>query len=58
MPFYPDPERKVFAAYAKQNIPRNFIIDRTGKIAYSSIGFNENDFEKIKQTVSDLLEVQ
>ncbi len=58
MPFYPDPERKVFAMYAKQNIPRNFIIDQSGKIVYSSIGFNEKDFEKIKQTVTDLLEAQ
>jgi len=56
MPFYPDPERKVFAAYAEQNIPRNFIIDRTGKIVYSSIGFNEADFEKIKTKVAMLLQ--
>jgi len=56
MPFYPDPERKVFAAYAKQNIPRNFIIDASGRIVYSSIGFNEEDFEKIKKKVADLLE--
>ncbi len=56
MPFSPDPERKVFSIYAKQNIPRNFIIDKEGNIAYSSIGFNEEDFEKIKTTVSELLE--
>lgn len=55
MPFYPDPERKVFSIYAKQNIPRNFIIDKEGKIAVSSIGFNEKDFEKIKEQVADLL---
>ena len=55
MPFYPDPERKVFSVYAKQNIPRNFIIDKEGKIAVSSIGFNEKDFEKIKEQVADLL---
>jgi len=56
MPFSPDPERKVFSVYAKQNIPRNFIIDKEGNIAYSSIGFNEEDFEKTKTTVSELLE--
>ncbi|WP_167618420.1 TlpA family protein disulfide reductase [Maribellus sediminis] len=55
MPFYPDPKREVFAIYAKQNIPRNFIIDKEGKIAVSSIGFNESDFEKIKTKVAELI---
>ncbi|MFV0593896.1 MAG: TlpA family protein disulfide reductase [Draconibacterium sp.] len=56
MPFYPDPKREVFAIYAKQNIPRNFIIDKNGNIALSSIGFNETDFEKIKTKVTALIE--
>lgn len=55
MPFYPDPERKVFALYAKQDIPRNFIIDKDGKVAFSSMGFEEAEFEKIKQKVEELL---
>ena len=56
MPFYPDPERKVFSVYAQQNIPRNFIIDKNGKIALSSIGFNKADFEKIKTKVAELIQ--
>lgn len=56
MPFYPDPERKVFSVYAQQNIPRNSIVDKNGKIALSSIGFNEADFEKIKTTVAELIQ--
>ncbi|MCK3685481.1 TlpA disulfide reductase family protein [Maribellus sp. YY47] len=55
MPFSPDPGRKIFSVYARQNIPRNFIVDKNGNIAYSSIGFNEEDFAKIKSTVSGLL---
>ncbi len=55
MPFSPDPGRAVFSLYAKQNIPRNFIIDKDGKIAYSSIGFEEKEFEEIKKKVNDLL---
>lgn len=47
LPFYPDPERKIFSKYAKQTIPRNFVIDKNGKIAVASIGYNEEDFEKI-----------
>jgi peroxiredoxin len=56
MPFYPDPERKVFSVYAKQNIPRNFIIDKDGKIAVSSIGYTEKEFGEIKQKVEALLQ--
>lgn len=55
MPFYPDPERAAFSLYAKQNIPRNFIIDKEGKIAYSSIGFEPMEFEKIKKKVEELI---
>lgn len=56
MPFYPDPERKIFSVYAKQNIPRNFIIDKDGKIAVSSEGYNEKEFEEIKEKVESLIQ--
>ena len=56
MPFYPDEERKAFSLYAKQNIPRNFIIDKEGKIAIASTGFNEKDFQEIIDKVEKLLD--
>lgn len=55
MPFYPDIERKVFSLYAKQNIPRNFIIDKDGKVAVSSTGFNETEFNDIIEKLEKLL---
>jgi len=55
MPFYPDIERKVFSLYAKQNIPRNFVIGKDGKIAVSSSGFNEKEFAEIVDKVGELL---
>lgn len=55
MPFYPDMGRKVFSLYANQNIPRNFIIDKEGKIAVASTGFNEKEFEEIIEKVTALL---
>lgn len=55
MPFYPDLERKAFSLYASQNIPRNFIIDKKGKIAVSSIGFKEKEFNEIIKKVEELL---
>jgi thiol-disulfide isomerase/thioredoxin len=57
MPFYPDPERKIFSLYATQNIPRNFILDKTGKIVYSSVGFNEVDFGKMKAEIEKQLKL-
>jgi peroxiredoxin len=55
MPFYPDPERKIFSIYAKQNIPRNFIVDQNGKIVMATTGFTEKEFEEIKSKVAELL---
>ena len=55
MPFYPDLNRKIFSKFAKQNIPRNFVIDRDGKIIYSAIGFNEKEFEKLKKGIAEQL---
>lgn len=56
MPFYPDPERKVFSLYANQNIPRNFIVDKEGNVVVSSLGFNEKEFAEIKKKVELLLQ--
>jgi peroxiredoxin len=55
MPFYPDPGRKVFSLYAKQNIPRNFIIDKEGKVVISSTGFNEKEFGEILEKLQSLI---
>jgi peroxiredoxin len=55
MPFYPDNGRKVFSLYAKQNIPRNFIIDKEGKVVVSSTSFTEKEFEEIVEKVEKLL---
>ena len=53
MPFYPDPDRKVYSKFAGQYIPRNFLISPEGKILFSSIGFNEKDFRMLKETIDN-----
>jgi len=55
MPFYPDPERKVYSKFAGQYIPRNFVVSAEGKILYSSIGFDEKDFKKLKEVIDNQL---
>lgn len=55
LPFYADPKREIYSKYAGQNIPRNFIIDKTGKIVISSVGFNEEEFQKYIVKTEELL---
>jgi hypothetical protein len=55
MPFYPDPERKIYSKFAGQYIPRNFLISSEGKILFSSIGFADADFKKLKEILSSQL---
>ncbi len=54
-PILADPERKVYSKFATGFIPRNFIIDKNGKIIYSSIGFNDKDFDELKKILSEQL---
>lgn len=51
LPFFPDTERKIFAKFAGQNIPRNFLISKTGEIIYSSVGYEPAEFAKLKSAV-------
>jgi len=55
MPLYPDPGRKIFSLFAGQNIPRNFLIDRNGKIIFASVGFNDQDFSNLKNEIEKQL---
>jgi len=55
MPFYPDPDRKIYSKFAGQYIPRNFLISPEGKILFSSIGFDEKDFKTLKETIENQL---
>jgi len=55
LPFAPDPERKIFDLYAKQNIPRNVVIDKDGNISYQKIGFTEEEFKVLQDHLADQL---
>jgi len=49
MPFAPDPTREIFKLYATQNIPRNVIIGKDGRIIFQSMGYSEDDFKKLEE---------
>lgn len=52
---YPDPKREFTSKFATQNIPRTYLINREGKIVYSSVGYDEADFEKLIVQIQELL---
>jgi len=54
-PIVPDTGRIIFSKFATQNIPRNVLIDKTGKIVYQAIGFEEKEFTKLKNKIEELL---
>lgn len=45
LPMYPDSDRGIYSKFAIQTIPRNYIIDREGKVIYASAGYEEAEFE-------------
>lgn len=50
-----DPERKIYSLFATASIPRNFIIDKTGKIVFMEIGYSEESFKKLIETIEKTL---
>jgi len=51
-PLAGDPKRAIYAKYAKQYIPRTYVIGADGKIAYQSMGYDEKEFEKMVEVIS------
>lgn len=43
--FIPDPKREIYSKFATQSIPRNYLVDASGKVVYSSIGFSDEEFK-------------
>ena len=46
-----DPDQKIFRRYAKNYIPRNFLVDADGKIILASIGYDKAEFEHLIKTI-------
>ena len=55
LPMYPDEKRQVYSLFATQYIPRNYLIDAQGNIAYTSVGFGQDEFNKMLSKVDELL---
>jgi len=51
-PFAVDPDRTAFAAYAEAFIPRSYVIDRDGRIAYQSSGYDKKEFKAMIDVIA------
>lgn len=50
-PFYPDLNRAVFGLFAEDTIPRNVVLDRSGKIIYQEIGYEPKEFDEMVRLI-------
>lgn len=55
LPFCPDEKRAVFGQFATQSIPRNYVIDKKGKVIYASKGYNHQEFEQMISIIENNL---
>jgi len=50
-----DPSKKIYGLYATEMIPRNFVIDRNGKIALVTIGYDSKKLDEVANKIEELL---
>ena len=55
MPMFADPEKKIYSLFATQYIPRNYLIDGSGKVVYCSMGYSEEEFQKLLEELNKLM---
>ncbi|RPI24822.1 MAG: TlpA family protein disulfide reductase [Acidobacteria bacterium] len=46
-PVAPDPKREVYSLFARQYIPRTYVLDSAGKIVFQSQGYNQAEFDRM-----------
>lgn len=54
-PVYMDPEREIYSMFATKYIPRNYLVDKTGKVVYFDKGYGPGHLEKLYKKILKLL---
>ncbi|QNK62874.1 redoxin family protein [Pedobacter sp. PAMC26386] len=57
-PILPDADRRIFKKFATNLIPRNIIVDESGKIIYQSIGYTPDEFSAMVKVIGNHLKVR
>ncbi len=50
-----DSDRSIYNMFAKSSIPRNYVIDKSGKIVYMDKGYNVEMFKELVKNIEKLL---
>lgn len=50
-----DTSKAIFGLYATNSIPRNFLIDASGKVVFASIGYEPEEFKQLIQAIEKTL---
>jgi len=50
-----DPKKEIYSRYAQSMIPRNFLINKEGKVVFVSIGYDEDKLLDISKKIKMLL---
>lgn len=54
-PLYPDPKREFTNKFATKFIPRTYVIDKQGGIAWASSGYKDSQFAEMMNLIEELL---
>jgi peroxiredoxin len=54
-PMYGDEDKTIYSKFATGFIPRNYVVDKNGQIVYASVGFSEEEFEKMLNLLDQLI---
>ena len=50
-----DPDQSIYSKYAVTYIPRNFLIDKSGKVVKASVGYDEAEFAELVKLIEKQL---
>ncbi len=50
-----DPDQTIYGKYARQYIPRNFVIDGRGRVVMATVGYESGEFEAMTAEIERLL---
>lgn len=54
-PLYPDKNRAIFGVFAKNLIPRSYLIGKDGKVIWTSKGYSDKEFAVLMKKIETVL---
>ena len=54
-PIAADPKRQIYSKYAEKYIPRNYIIDKKGKVIFQAKGFSQKELSEMIKIIEKAL---